>query len=813
MTKIGICDNCQEEAKVLRCTKCKKVQYCSRACQKNHWKLLHRYTCSPVDDDLSYNNNNLKFSKHKMKQKNSMEEDTAKELMMSIHEMSIQEAHTKYLSLQEEIDKLKKKENERNLEYQAFARQAKIVEKRKELTNVKRNVKTIEPSSNQLQKPKPQDKKQLIAENANSMKNKVDGTRMNITSFLSSNHNNSSGWLYTVEFLKNISCFLILLMPTKNIRQKGKNIIPQKDEIKIDFEHTLLKNFDQNTTSYNTRIHITRLSEQKSDANHSNLLNILLPGKAHETDATLTIHSDSIFLRIKYSSGNQPNISSFPYAYNQTLHDNEPKNIININNCNSNSSSNSLPDQFNSLRCRSCNFYLLQKKLPPTVQNSEEGVLSNKSLSRVNIKSKIEKVHPLPTGYWDEISDYLTCTADEPKIPFDKSSCKAIPNQALEDGNVVVLHKLNLDNRISIISNVNGYGEFSTNSLHNQIHDSKKGDNNAKDRSGTDSSNLNRTNGYKGKEMNDVYQDSVIYRGVRIWKDAVGGETVCCSQCYSILGFSLFNDPNSIRILKHRVSAGEVVTIHDDENQSHDRSGKDLHPMDPDPVSKKFSRGFLQNNTCGSFIAQEMIRYAESQAVYKFVVIGSKIDTIENDRVTNDMKCMVLHLLSWDTNIATNHGVLSVDKNDLLCFHRVLKIAFEEKDSYEDSTQNNDSTNDAYTNWIWTGADFCCPPNVSFGKDMKMNVYDTGKENHRNLSKSDLQEKEKKDNNNSASQNVASVRMYLMEEEFIELQHLILNGTSYFSKSVSELTLQLKLGKDKNSKNSRSGLSLLQFIN
>lgn len=40
------CHVCHERCKPLRCTKCRQVWYCSRECQKTHWKAGHKRTCN-----------------------------------------------------------------------------------------------------------------------------------------------------------------------------------------------------------------------------------------------------------------------------------------------------------------------------------------------------------------------------------------------------------------------------------------------------------------------------------------------------------------------------------------------------------------------------------------------------------------------------------------------------------------------------------------------------------------------------------------------------------------------------------------------
>ncbi|KAA6402251.1 MAG: hypothetical protein EZS28_002214 [Streblomastix strix] len=47
--KICRCANCIkkcESDKIMRCSKCKKVKYCSKECQKAHWKFIHKIECN-----------------------------------------------------------------------------------------------------------------------------------------------------------------------------------------------------------------------------------------------------------------------------------------------------------------------------------------------------------------------------------------------------------------------------------------------------------------------------------------------------------------------------------------------------------------------------------------------------------------------------------------------------------------------------------------------------------------------------------------------------------------------------------------------
>ncbi|KAJ8675597.1 hypothetical protein QAD02_011383 [Eretmocerus hayati] len=44
------CDTCNEEKAMKKCSKCKKVQYCDRECQKTHW-FIHKLSCDNLNEE------------------------------------------------------------------------------------------------------------------------------------------------------------------------------------------------------------------------------------------------------------------------------------------------------------------------------------------------------------------------------------------------------------------------------------------------------------------------------------------------------------------------------------------------------------------------------------------------------------------------------------------------------------------------------------------------------------------------------------------------------------------------------------------
>lgn len=44
-----LCENCQIREGLKRCARCKLACYCSRECQKKHWKAGHKTNCVDVN--------------------------------------------------------------------------------------------------------------------------------------------------------------------------------------------------------------------------------------------------------------------------------------------------------------------------------------------------------------------------------------------------------------------------------------------------------------------------------------------------------------------------------------------------------------------------------------------------------------------------------------------------------------------------------------------------------------------------------------------------------------------------------------------
>lgn len=280
---------------------------------------------------------------------------------------------------------------------------------------------------------------------------------------------------------------------------------------------------------------------------------------------------------------------------------------------------------------------------------------------------------------------------------------------AMQDSNVICLHRRDLCESACVLA-VSGYGESEEKS------EDEKG-------------------------MNFLKDAAATVRGERSWRDSTGGAAVCCSQCCSPLGFASIDFPETYRLLKHRLSVGTRL------------------------------KGLNQLTSCASFVAREMVRYAEAKAIFTFVV---GLDSPPQQAFYR--KCLLLRLVSWDTNMATNFE----DPSPRLSFRRVAKIVFEETN---DKLAENNS--DGGMKWEWGGVDLCCTP-LNFG--LANLPIPTSRNTDRKVS---------------------TVRLLLQQDEYDEVAQSFREGGSIFSRSVTEATILVKMGVGSSGRGNALGLTAI----
>jgi hypothetical protein len=180
-----------------------------------------------------------------------------------------------------------------------------------------------------------------------------------------------------------------------------------------------------------------------------------------------------------------------------------------------------------------------------------------------------------------------------------------------------------------------------------------------------------------------------------------------------------------------------------------------------------------------------MVRYAESKAIFTFVVAVRSEGTVKEHR-----KCILLKLLSWDTRRAKCTESPSFGRNsqvDVLNFQKVVKVIYEVVDDQDTAVHDGVDP----MSWTWGGVDLCCV-----------------------LGESPIQASQQSDASESFKQaRVASVRLWLSPKEWGELFQYLVANSIFFPKAVTDATIIVKLGLQTKKQNDGTiGLSTLPLL-
>ena len=251
--------------------------------------------------------------------------------------------------------------------------------------------------------------------------------------------------------------------------------------------------------------------------------------------------------------------------------------------------------------------------------------------------------------------------------------------------------------------------------------------------------------GYGAPSQPPMDASTFAETGSQPWKEKsskgeVEGTTIACAICSSTLG--LVSNHDTYRFYKHRLSCGS-------------------------PSSATTSNIFAKY-TCSSFLAREMIRYAESEAIYTFVVETESYGGTSS-------RCILLHMLSWDTIIGTVDSDPTRKYNDRnVSYQKVLKVIFEERANFHGVSDNP-------MDWKWGNLDLCCPPPIR--SDETSSMERRVKDSPMNML-----------SNVNAPTKATSVRICLAANEWHELKHSLMSRSLFFSESVRDAVVMTKLG-------------------
>ncbi|KAL3779946.1 hypothetical protein ACHAW5_009429, partial [Stephanodiscus triporus] len=450
------------------------------------------------------------------------------------------------------------------------------------------------------------------------------------------------------------------------------------------------------------------------------LLSAILPTPSSSSiegpSATASIDANSISMRVQYRA-----------AFGEDWPDRLPGVVF--------AGSSTSPSALNRLRCRSCRNRIVGPR-PDDDEDDDEG--------RPSPPAIIRSVLPLPSGYWDDISDYLICYDGQATVDFASSAASASPGIAFEDDAVLVLHGRDLKaGGACVIDRVGGYGEHAS----------------ARRRGGGDA---DADGG--GDESTRGWRDKAVMRGET-------NRTVACANCCSTLGY--VSDQSTYRLYKHLLDCGGP---------------------DGDVERSPFS-----DHSCGSFLAREMVRYAESEAVFAFVVGISD----ENDwtRTSAPDERILLRILSWDTPMSTVDGSVNDDAGGddgfprALRFRKVVKVIFEMATNEQDPRTSVANGNNQME-WRWRGTDFCCPPQTQLSESSNLKSGSSALEG------------------GSSRPKASAIRIFFSKREWSELRESLIRGSRYFSEAVKDAFVLTKLGSTPGNRvRQNASLSFLPLVN
>ena len=188
----------------------------------------------------------------------------------------------------------------------------------------------------------------------------------------------------SVEFLPNVKCYILTLTQNDTSANTSCSCIPNRDEVTLDF--SLIHNNSKDDSSSDISYYEVKMYHNKVISNNPLLLSLSLPvdsfslgmDREQAPNYRVTTDDNSLFVRIQFHS--------LTIDESNSITDELLGNTDSTSN-NFSSTITSDAKSMNYLCCRTCH--------NPIVENDG--------------KPNIQSVLPLPSGYWDEITDYLIC--------------------------------------------------------------------------------------------------------------------------------------------------------------------------------------------------------------------------------------------------------------------------------------------------------------------------------------------------------------------------------------------------------------------
>ncbi|KAI2497880.1 HECT-like Ubiquitin-conjugating enzyme (E2)-binding [Fragilaria crotonensis] len=381
--------------------------------------------------------------------------------------------------------------------------------------------------------------------------------------------------------------------------------------------------------------------------------------------------------------------------------------------------------------------------VPPVTSRIHQ--LHCKSCRVALLARPIDRIVPLPSGYWDEISDYLICYPGQPAVHFGSTTNTVPIDMIWEDPSVWVVHPDLVADTIQPLSGVDLYATRQSQSL----------------RSTRTTRRLRKSssNSWKPQQQKQQPKDEDI--------DVFVIEQLCCSYCCYPLGLATLE---GYYLYQHRL----VLIL--EQNQGLEQAQvSPQSPSNQDSDHEGLTSSMTNRGSVAIFIAQELKRYAESQAIFTFIVTD---DTAVHNRKTKS--CLLLHVVSWDSILV--HA--SASTNEIVP-KRVVKVIYKvssEVPSSDDDDDDDDEEDQDISTWTWGGLDLCCDPIVTTSAANRLPLDETLTAEAATTTIS-----QKKLN---------SVHLTLDPDEWDELVESVTQCPYFFPKDVIDATIGVKLGMD-----------------
>ena len=805
----------------LRCSQCKVVWYCSKECQRRDWKRQHRQVCRVLAAQAELSSGVTTLSLEQMQQEYYQAIDAIK----AVQKEEKENENVKNSDVSANLTKQKQKTNESKqnaggvvpfqakflTEVVAAAAAAAAATHVQPLETVASKTTTQTSWDQVIMASDKDDSKAGIQTNSNRHDNSIND----------SCNSNLCRPFFLLQDMPHLSCFQLYLRlkVTESMMRKmttleappfsveGGAANPNRSENNSNMQLQLsLKRPTQTSEQPSSMSPLTVLilsnHAQEDDSSCAHLLQIpfwkdLIDLPETQQRQSLTSlstnensHSERIFettLRLPYHTKSRDNSSQMTTTHHKLMIKS--------------------PKVAASLCCRFCN-QALMKSTPENGDNDPSGSGSSKSSSS-NIPAKITRVSLLPSGHYfgqhgyfndsddedDDMLDYIMCYPGQvfqppvpPVINQDQqveANRRRLELQRVlwEDESMAVLSANVVEDTAVCVVAWAGYGEVDSESSENQPTATRA-------TIEPDEDDPNHQN--KVKSVNDPVNQqstSAVVRGRRPWRDSVGGATLTCSRCASVLGFA--PDPETRRLLKHRIAWSWGPSESSGWQGTGDRvqeraplanRATNLASAVPDGVYGPLP-------TIATFVAHQMIRYADTKAIFTFAIYSDDTDWQHSNSTT----VLVLRLLRWNVPATTSDycdftmedGATENGKQrggGMICqpqWRNMAQILFEETqvDLPRHATRGNQPMQ-----WTWAN-DWCClapsstPPPVTKSSSPATTLSESVHNNNNNNTRMDW----------NAGRSL--VELYLPNSEYHELWQILQHSSQYFSPSVKEATI------------------------